>query len=113
MDETKYWLWLSMIFGTGSSRIWDAISLYETASETYSALTSDISALNLREKEIRNITGVSIEKASEYIEQCRKLGIEIIGYSSEEYPKQLRHIFILLLCFITREIFLALMEREQ
>lgn len=93
MDETKYWLWLSMIFGTGSSRIWDAISLYETAAETYSALNSDISGLNLKDKEIRNITGVSIEKASEYIEQCRKIGIGVIGYSSEEYPKQLRHIF--------------------
>lgn len=93
MDEAKYWLWLSMIFGTGSQRIWETISLYGTAIKAYCALNSDISELNLSDKEIRNITGVSIEKASEYIEQCRKMGIEIIGYSSEEYPKQLRHIF--------------------
>ena len=33
MDETKYWMWLTMVFGVGNRRIWEVMCLFEDAQE--------------------------------------------------------------------------------
>lgn len=93
MNETKYWLWLSMIFGTGSRRIWEIMNLFESASEAYNALVSGFEGITLSPQEEKNIKSIKIEQAEAYIEQCRKADVQLAGYSSREYPPQLKHIF--------------------
>ncbi len=93
MDDTKYWIWLTMIFGVGSRRIWDTVNIYGDAEDTYSALTSGGSGISITQTEKRNIRNVSLEQAQEYIEQCAGKGVSVIGYGSREYPPQLRNIF--------------------
>lgn len=93
MNETKYWLWLAMVFGTGNRRIWEAVSLYGNAKETCFALTEGAPELGLTDDEINAVSSVPLSRAAEYIGQCGKMGISVIGYSDPEYPAQLRHIF--------------------
>lgn len=93
MKETKYWLWLTMVFGIANNRIWQAMCLYETALDAYNSLKNGYSSLNLNDNEIKNIYGVSLSKAEEFIESCEKKGIAVICYDDDEYPKALKHIY--------------------
>ncbi len=93
MDDTKYWVWLMMVFGVGSRRIWDTVNIYGDAENTYTALVSGGNVFSVTQAEKRNIGNVSLEQAQEYIERCASKGIGIAGYSSREYPPQLRNVF--------------------
>ena len=93
MDETKYWLWLNMVFGTGNHRIWEIMSFFRNAEKAYYALTSDNSVVSLNENENKNVFGVPLHNAETFLENCKKRGIGVICYSSQEYPAQLRHIY--------------------
>lgn len=93
MNTTKYWLWLSMVFGAGSRRIWEAMCLFETPEEAYQTLVSETDKFNLNEKERTNIKNTDIRMASVFLEECAKQGIGVVDYSSPDYPQQLRHIF--------------------
>ena len=92
MDDTKYWLWLTMIFGTGSSRLWQAMNVFDSAKTAYYELSSGAHGLKLKDNEIRNINSTSLDDAVKYITECEKKGIHIAGCGSREYPPQLRHI---------------------
>lgn len=93
MKETKYWLWLTMVFGIANDRIWQAMCLYETAPDAYNSLKNGYSSLKLNDNEIKNIHSATLSKAEEFIESCEKKGIAVICYNDEEYPKALRHIY--------------------
>lgn len=61
MNEIKYWLWLSMVFGTGSRRIWEAMNLFENPREAYNALKSGKVDVTLSEHETKNIKNTTLE----------------------------------------------------
>jgi len=92
MDETKYWVWLTMVFGIGSMRIWEAMCLFESAIDAYNGLKSEFMLKRLKPKEKDKILSTSIEQAVSLIEQHTKNGVKTVGYSSDEYPVQMRHI---------------------
>jgi len=94
VEDTKYWLWLTMVFGIGSRRIWEAMSLFSSAREAYDVLTGDRSKLRLNDKETENIAGTDISAAEQIIESCAEKNISVIGYDSADYPPQLRHIAV-------------------
>ena len=93
MDEIKYWLWLNMVFGTGNHRIWEVMSFYRTAEKAYISLTSGNSMVSLNENENKNVHGVTVHIAENFILNCAKRGIGVIAFTSPEYPEQLRHIY--------------------
>lgn len=93
MNEIKYWLWLSMVFGTGSRRIWEAMNLFENPREAYNALKSGKVDVTLSEHETKNIKNTTLEQVQVFMEQCEKSDVHLAAYSSKEYPPQLRHIF--------------------
>lgn len=93
MDDTKYWLWLALVFGNSSSRLWQVMCVFETASEAYYELCADCRMFELTDREKNSIKSTSLHHAEEIIENCGKKGIRIIGYSSEKYPSKIRCIF--------------------
>lgn len=93
MNETKYWMWLSMVFGTGSRRIWEAMCLFTSAKEAYEMLTDGSVVLKLSDKENDKLRSVRLSEAESFIGKCREQGIEVVGYSDRLYPHQLRHLF--------------------
>lgn len=92
MNETKYWVWLSMVFGIGSRRIWELMRFFQTAGEAYDDLKGGASALNFKENESQKIAKTDISLAERLIENCANKGIEVIGYGSRLYPPQLRYV---------------------
>ncbi len=93
MDDTKYWLWLALIFGNSTNRLWQVMCAFETASEAYYELCENYRMFRLTDKEKDSIKSTSLHHAEEIMESCRKKGIGIIGYNSEKYPLKLRYIF--------------------
>ena len=93
MDETKYWMWLTMVFGVGNRRIWEVMCLFEDAQEAYQALTEQSVNLRFTEKENENFRKTELSDAEIFIGKCREKGIEVIGFSHKDYPSQLRHLF--------------------
>lgn len=92
MDETKYWLWLSLVFGNSLRDMWQIMCAFETASEAYYELCDGCRFLELTKKENNNIKSVSLHHAEEIIEKCKKKGIGIIGYNSEKYPLKIKYL---------------------
>lgn len=93
MDDTKYWLWLALVFGNSNSRLWQIMCAFETASEAYYELCADYRMFELTDREKNNIKSTSLHHAEELIESCAKKRINIIGYNSEKYPLKIRYIF--------------------
>lgn len=92
MDETAYWIWLTMIFGVGNYRLWEAMCLFDDVVDACITLSENRDFLKLSSSEKENLSSVTVEKAEMLLEQYRKQGISAIGYSSEKYPSHLRHI---------------------
>ncbi|MCR4638148.1 DNA-processing protein DprA [Ruminococcus sp.] len=93
MEETKYWVWLNMVFGTGNHRIWEIMSFFRTAEKAYLSLSTDSSVVSLNENENKNVHSVQLSRAESFITNCTKRGIGVISITSPEYPEQLRHIY--------------------
>ncbi|MDO4862881.1 MAG: DNA-processing protein DprA [Ruminococcus sp.] len=92
MNDKKYWLWLTMVFGIGSRRIWELMSLFETPDEAYHELRSGSSAVRLYGREKDAVNATSVEAAERVLAECDKKGVRTVAYSSADYPPQLRHI---------------------
>lgn len=92
MNDKKYWVWLSMIFGGGCHRLWQIMNICETAEEACCEMLSDSRILDLTDRERKNINSYSLNDAVKLIEECVRMGIGIAAYSEKEYPNQLRYI---------------------
>ena len=92
MDEVKYWLWLTMVFGAGSSRIWNAIEHFGTPQEAYEKLSAGKNSLELKDTEERSTKNIKMSDVMNYIRQCAEKGINVICFDSPNYPSQLRNI---------------------
>ena len=92
MNETKYWVWLTSVFGIASRRIWEAMKFFPSAREAYEMLKGGETALRLSEKETEKLRSTDISFAERVIETSAEKGINVIGYSDSLYPPQLRYI---------------------
>lgn len=86
----RYLIWLQLCLGYATTRAIKAIKYFGNAESIYNATKE------MREKsgcftksELKKLSCVSISKADEIIEQCRKNDIKTIGYRESEYPYSL------------------------
>ena len=93
MEETKYWLWLNMVFGTGNHRIWEVMSFFRTAEKAYISLTTDNGIVSLNEAERKNVNSIPLRNAEIYLANCAKRGIGAVAFTEPDYPEQLKHIY--------------------
>ncbi|MBP3380215.1 MAG: DNA-processing protein DprA [Ruminococcus sp.] len=92
MNDTKYWVWLSIVFGNTVKRLWNLMSYYENAEEAYHEFISSGANNRLSQKEKEKVRSYSLESAEEIVNVCRKKSIEIVRYDSDDYPVQLEYI---------------------
>ncbi|HNZ98553.1 DNA-processing protein DprA [Ruminococcus sp.] len=93
MEDTKYWLWLNMVFGTGNHRIWEVMSFFRTAEKAYISLTTDSGIVSLNEAERKNVNSIPLRNAEIYLANCAKRGIGAVAFTDPDYPEQLKHIY--------------------
>lgn len=91
-DNTKYWLWLVMVFGTANAKTLEIVQMHSTPKELYYVLHDPDCSL-LGEKERRNVRKICLEQAESVMAYCEKNGIGIMTWDSEQYPESLRHIY--------------------
>lgn len=94
MNKTKYWIWLTLVFGIGSRRVWQIMSMFETAEKAFFALKRGAGGLNLSQREMRIIKNTDLSNAEYIINVCEKNNIGICAYDSKTYPLQLKNIYV-------------------
>lgn len=92
MKENLYWLWLSMVFGDSTHKVWELMGLYESAEEACAEIISGSNRIRLSEREKNNVKAYSFGDAEKHFENCASRGIGIAAYSDIDYPNQLRFI---------------------
>lgn len=91
MEEIRCLLWLVMVFGAGSPRIWKALHRYGSPQKAVEVLQKPESdaALHLPEHTLRRIRQTSEAQVEEMLARCEKLRLSILWYGDEAYPPQL------------------------
>ncbi len=91
MEEIRCLLWLVMVFGAGSPRIWKALYRYGSPQKAVEVLQKPESdaALHLPEHTLRRIRQTGEAQVEEMLARCEKLRLSILWYGDEAYPPQL------------------------
>lgn len=92
MEEIRCLLWLVMVFGAGSPRIWKALHRYGSPQKAVEVLQKPESdaALHLPEHNtLRRIRQTGEAQVEEMLARCEKLRLSILWYGDEAYPPQL------------------------
>lgn len=91
MEEIRCLLWLVMVFGAGSPRIWKALHRYGSPQKVVEVLQKPESdaALHLPEHTLRRIRQTGEAQVEEMLARCEKLRLSILWYGDEAYPPQL------------------------
>lgn len=91
MEEIRCLLWLVMVFGAGSPRIWKALHRYGSPQKAVEVLQKPESdaALHLPEHTLRRIRQTGEAQVEEMLARCEKLRLSILRYGDEAYPPQL------------------------
>lgn len=91
MEEIRCLLWLVMVFGVGSPRIWKALHRYGSPQKAVEVLQKPESdaALHLPEHTLRRIRQTGEAQVEEMLARCEKLRLSILWYGDEAYPPQL------------------------
>lgn len=92
MKETKYLIWLALIFGSTSHAVWEVIETYDTVYQAYAEITGGSCPLPMTSNQKKNIENISLRKAEEIISYCAGNDINIISYNSQDYPEELKNI---------------------
>lgn len=94
MDDKLYWVWLSLLFSYGSSKPDHILSLYDSPEDFYHLNENELHHLEfLTQSDVQAIKRVSLKRAQKIIDDCKRLGISIVTYGDELYPKRLRLIY--------------------
>jgi len=92
MNETRYWLWLSLVFGAANPRVWDVLEHYESVQDAFYALREgEITGLTPSEE--RNARTAHLEQVDAVLEYCARNHISVTTYEDAAYPACLRNIY--------------------
>ncbi len=90
--DLKYWVWLTLAFGSANSRKWNALSHYATVSEAYERISSGDLKYVMPQDEKR-VSSTKMEQADKLIGYCSDNGINIYCFDDEDFPDRLRQIY--------------------
>lgn len=93
MNNSRYWIWLSLALGFDNIKIKKLYEIYDDISLFYMGKEFEWRLCCIfTEKELDKLLSTSIESADEIINTCNSLGYQIIPIDNERYPNCLRNI---------------------
>ena len=93
MQELLYQIWLGCLDGisvTKIHRLYDEFGSFRAIYEANGIEFKNIERIS--SEDIRMISNKNLDRANKIIEDCNNLGIDIISYYDERYPKRLKQI---------------------
>lgn len=92
-ENLLFWIWLSEALGVGNPDFSRVIELYETPYDVYEADEEELERqIGLKEKTRLSLSNKNLQRATEIMDACQRLGIGILPYDSALYPYSLREI---------------------
>ncbi|MFA7186235.1 MAG: hypothetical protein WC082_15150, partial [Victivallales bacterium] len=89
MDNSVYYVWLSLALGPESPRYSTLFARFDTAKAIYD--NEDFSSYDrLTDKQIRRLEDKNLEKALEICAVCKAKSYGILTYHDEYFPERLR-----------------------
>lgn len=93
MDNTVYWIWLSLACTPGTATFPRLIDKFGNAKNVYDANIKDITrCIDPRSSDRTRLSDKSLDRATEIFEFCNKKAIGMLVYDDEEYPSALKKI---------------------
>lgn len=91
MEEIRCLLWLLMVFGTASPKIWTVLHHWKTPQKACEALrdSSGASQQGLPSHVVRRMHQIHAAQVDEVLARCEKQKISILWYGEPEYPEEL------------------------
>ncbi len=94
MEGLNYWVWLSQCFLPGSDKPNQLLQDFGSPEEFYHEGRTALSNIDyLTDSERSKIERTSLERAEFILNECKRLGIQVITLESALYPKHLKNIF--------------------
>ncbi len=94
MVESFYWIWIQELFGVGSRRAEQFLSLGISPEDFYNMRENEIRHFGIfNEGEINKIKNTTLTNAKKSQEQAYKLGADIITPDNPMYPVRLKNIY--------------------
>ncbi len=92
-DDIIYWLWLQCVFGANNKSFKAGMEYFHTAEEFYNASEYDYLICDcFTRKTIDKLNSKDLIRAEKILDDCRKLGYDIITYDDALFSKKLRSI---------------------
>lgn len=92
MAELKYWLWLTTRPGMDSVRALTVLDHFLTPERAYYADPEEYELLPLPPRQKRGLLDKGMEAAERILEDCDRLGVEIMTFQDASYPQRLRQL---------------------
>lgn len=91
--DMLFWIWLSEALGVASRDFRTLISLYENPYDVFHAEEGELDRIGaLSDRTRKRLSEKSLERATEILHACERLGIGILAYSDPRYPNTLKQI---------------------
>ncbi len=91
--DMLFWIWLSEALGAASRDFRTLISLYENPYDIFHAEEGELERIGaLSDRTRKRLSEKSLERATEILRVCERLGIGILAYSDPRYPNTLKQI---------------------
>lgn len=92
-DDIIYWLWLQCVFGANNKSFKVGIEFFHTAEDFYNASEYDYKLCDcFTQKTIDKLKSKDLTNAKKILDDCRRLGYDIITYNDERFSEKLRSI---------------------
>ena len=93
MDNTLYWIWLSLAVTPGSGTFAKLLEKYPSAKDIFELdRESLVSVLGSRSKDILALSDKKLDEAEKIFAYCKKKSIGLLIYDDARYPKLLKNI---------------------
>lgn len=92
MTELKYWLWLTSCPGMTAGKIQMLLDYFVTPERIYYAGREEYSELSLTPRQLQGLEEKSMDQPQKILEDCQRLGVEIMTLQDAAYPQRLRQL---------------------
>ena len=90
-EMLRYWVWLSLVFGAGSTALLRYLQRADSPQDVYEAMQAGM-LRDLPPNLQKAMTEHSLSEAESIVYYCRKNNVALLTIDSEAYPQMLRNI---------------------